>query len=67
MERLFTPRLKLIDSRKQLGLTQEELAIKVDISRAYLANLEGGKYTPSLEVANKLSLFFGLSINELFL
>jgi putative transcriptional regulator len=64
---LSTPRKKLIDSRKKLGFTQEELANKAKISRAYLANIEAGKYTPSLEVAKNLSSLLNMSIDDLFL
>lgn len=58
---------KLVNARKQLGFTQEELAKRTDISRAYLANIEAGKHTPSLEVARKLSLHLDKSVEELFL
>ncbi|MBE3570193.1 MAG: helix-turn-helix transcriptional regulator [Bacillales bacterium] len=56
-----------MNARKELGWTQEELAKKADISRAYLANIEAGKYTPSLEVAKKLSEILKKSVDELFL
>jgi putative transcriptional regulator len=65
--KLNAPRLTLINTRKSLGMTQEDLASKVRISRAYLANIEGGKYTPSLEVAKKISHILNRSIDELFL
>lgn len=64
---MHTPRKKLVNARKELGWTQEELAKKADISRAYLANIEAGKYTPSLEVAKKLSEILKKSVDELFL
>lgn len=62
-----SPREKLVNIRKELDLTQEELANKAGITRAYLANIEAGKYTPSLDVANKLSIILNRPINELFL
>jgi putative transcriptional regulator len=37
--------------RKQLGLTQEELAAKVDVSRQTIIALEQGRYNPSLHLA----------------
>lgn len=64
---MFTPRFKLIQARKNLSMTQEALAKKVEISRAYLSNLEAGKYTPSLEVASKIASNLNMSIDELFL
>ena len=62
-----SPRLKLVETRKTFGFTQEELAKKAKISRAYLANIETGKHTPSLEVAKKLSLILNETVDELFL
>jgi len=64
---VITPREKLIKHRKNLGLTQEQLAKKAYISRAYLTNLESGKYTPSLKVARRLSEILNSSVDELFL
>lgn len=60
-------REKLVNTRKNLGFTQEELAKRAQISRAYLTNLESGKYTPSLEVAKRLSEILNKSVDELFL
>jgi putative transcriptional regulator len=62
-----TQKSKLATIRKQSGMTQEELAQKVGISRTYLTNLESGRYTPSLEVAKNLSAIFNVSIDDLFL
>lgn len=61
-----SPRLKLISARKEKFLTQEQLAELVGITRAYLANIEKGKYTPSLEVAKNISAALNLSIDDLF-
>lgn len=60
-------RTTLINKRKQLELTQEELAKKVGISRSYLTNLELGCHTPSLEVAHKIAILLNSSLEELFL
>lgn len=64
---MIPSREKLVNFRKRLGFTQEELAKKAGISRAYLTNLESGKYTPSLEVARRLSEVLKSSVDELFL
>jgi putative transcriptional regulator len=63
---LNTPRIKLVNRRKRLGFTQEELANKIGISRAYLSNIEAGKYNPSLDVARNLASKLDSSIDELF-
>lgn len=60
-------RTKLIKARKELGLTQEEVALKVNISRAYYTNIEAGKYNPSLVVAKNLSSVLKKPIEDLFL
>ena len=52
--------------RKQLKLTQEELAFKVGISRAYMGFIEQGKNTPSLEKLQKISRVLKLPLKDLF-
>jgi putative transcriptional regulator len=64
---LNAPRVKLIKARKDLGMTQEELAKKANISRTYLTNIENGIYTPSLEVAKNIASLLDMSIDALFL
>lgn len=61
-----TKREMIISARKQKGWTQEKLATKAGISRAYLANIEQGKYDPSLKVAQKLSKVLGISTDDAF-
>lgn len=63
---MITTRTKLIESRKKLSMTQEDLAAKVGISRAYFTNIENGKHTPSLEVAKKIAATLNMSIDDLF-
>ncbi len=52
--------------RKEVGLTQEELAEKVGISRAYMGYVEQGRNAPSLEVLEKIAKLLKLSLKELF-
>ncbi|WP_430515293.1 helix-turn-helix transcriptional regulator [Cytobacillus firmus] len=59
-------RTRLVNARKQAGLTQEQLALEAKISRAYLSNIEKGKHTPSLEVAKKISDALKKSIEDIF-
>lgn len=51
--------------RKELGLTQEELADKVDISRAYMGFIEQGRNVPSLEVLERIAKHLKISISQL--
>ncbi|CDQ17978.1 helix-turn-helix transcriptional regulator [Halobacillus karajensis] len=60
-------RKKLVDARKKLDITQEELANRVNISRGYLSNVEKGKHTPSLKTASKLAKELNMTMEELFL
>ncbi len=41
-------------ARKTLGLTQQELADKVDVTRQTIISLEQGRYNPSLLLAHQL-------------
>lgn len=63
---ICTPRQALIDGRKTKQLTQQELAEQVGITRSYLANLETGRYSPSLRIAFALSHAVERKVEELF-
>jgi putative transcriptional regulator len=47
-------------------LTQEQLADKVGVTRQTIIAIEGGKYAPSLELAFKIALVFGVPLQEVF-
>ena len=47
-------------------MTQARLAIKADVSRQTIVAIEQGKYAPSLELAFKIALVFGVPITEVF-
>ncbi|MDD3985320.1 MAG: helix-turn-helix transcriptional regulator [Methanobacterium sp.] len=46
---------KIKEFRKELKLTQEELAEAVDVSRQTIISLEQGRYNPSLMLAYKIT------------
>lgn len=52
--------------RTTQGLTQEELAEKVGITRQTVISIEKGNYTPSVLLALKLAKVFHVSVEELF-
>lgn len=56
---------KLKEVRKKMKLTQQELADKIGISRPYYADVEMGRYSPSVKVLTKLSLLLKLDLNFL--
>lgn len=52
--------------RAKHGMTQEELAKRLEVSRQTINAIENNKYFPSLELGLKLSEIFACSVNELF-
>ena len=49
---------KLKELREQADLSQEKLAIKVEVTRQTIISIETGKYVPSLELALKFAKLF---------
>ncbi len=47
-------------------MTQQQLAEKAGVSRQTIIAIEGGKYSPSLELAFRIAHAFGVHINEVF-
>ncbi|NVK50743.1 MAG: helix-turn-helix transcriptional regulator [Cyclobacteriaceae bacterium] len=60
----MTNRIK--EFRVKLGLTQEELAKKVNVRRETIVFLEKNKYNPSLRLAFDLAQILNVSVEELF-
>lgn len=58
---------RLRELREQHELTQEDLAVRVGVSRQTIISLEKGKYNPSISLAYKLARAFNLSIEEVFI
>ena len=54
------------DLRQERGITQEDLADAVGVSRQSINSIERGRYIPSLPLALKFSRFFNCSVNEIF-
>lgn len=54
------------ERRKAAGLTQEELAASLGVSRQTIISIERGKYVPSLPLALRLARHFGCATEELF-
>lgn len=53
--------------RKQEKLTQEDLAIKLEVSRQTINALEKGRYNPSIVLAFKIAKVFGRQIEDIFI
>jgi putative transcriptional regulator len=58
---------KIKELRKQMGLTQEDLADKVKVSRQTIISLEKGRYDPSIFLAYKIARSFTRTIEEVFI
>ncbi len=48
------------------GLTQEELAMKVEVTRQTIGLIEAGKYNPSLNLCISICKTLGVSLNKIF-
>ena len=59
-------RNKLIELREQKGLTQEEVAEIVGISRSFYSLIESGLRNPTYGLAKKIAHFFNEDIENLF-
>ena len=56
---------KILQSRKALGLSQEQLAEQIGVSRQSISKWETGQSAPELDKLVALSRVFGLSTDEL--
>jgi putative transcriptional regulator len=52
--------------RMKIGVTQEDLASKVNVSRQTIIALEKGNYTPSILLALKIAGFFKMPVEKIF-
>jgi putative transcriptional regulator len=52
--------------RTNMGVTQEDLASKVNVSRQTIIALEKGNYTPSILLALKIAGFFKMPVEKIF-
>lgn len=52
--------------RKERGISQTKLALKIGISRQYLLEIEKGNSAPTINVAKKVSNYFNCSIDDVF-
>jgi putative transcriptional regulator len=47
-------------------MTQEQLAEKVGVTRQTIIAIESAKYSPTLELAYRIALIFGVPLEEVF-
>ncbi len=54
--------ITLAEARRQLNLTQKQLADRLCVSQSYIAKLEGGEANPTLDRIGSLLAVLGLSL-----
>ena len=57
---------RVCELRVDRGVTQEDLAEAIGVSRQTIIALEKGKYTPSIMLALKIANFFKLPVEKIF-
>lgn len=58
---------RVSELRKKHGMSQEEFAKKILVSRQTVSSIENGVYNPSLELAFAIAEVFELKIEEIFI
>lgn len=59
-------RKNLKELRDSRNLKQKDISKIIGVSTSYYGMIEQGTRTPILEIAKKVSEFFGISIEEIF-
>lgn len=52
--------------RKEIGWSQEDLALEANINKNYICDLENGRRNPSLEILERIAAAFQITLSELF-
>ena len=58
---------RMEEKRKAQGLTQQQLAVLLGVSRQTIISLESGKYNPSILLAHRIAQTFGVRLEDIFL
>ena len=58
---------RLEEIRQGRGITQEELAAALEVSRQTIGSLENGRYNPSILLAFKIARYFDMKIEDIFI
>ncbi|CAM3178642.1 helix-turn-helix transcriptional regulator [Filibacter tadaridae] len=54
------------EMRTAMGLTQDDLSERLEVSRQTIISLEKGRYNPSLVLAFKIAKLFNCRIEDIF-
>ena len=52
--------------RAKKNITQDELAVKIGVTRKTINTIENGKFVPSTILAIRMARFFEINVEELF-
>ena len=58
---------RLEEIRKASGITQEQMAQDLEVSRQTIGSLENGRYNPSILLAFKIARYFNVTIEDIFI
>ncbi len=58
---------RIEEIRKERGILQEQLAKDLGVSRQTISSLETGRYNPSIFLAHNIAVYFGMTIEEVFI
>ena len=58
---------RIEEIRKARGITQDEFAKSMKVSRQTISSLENGRYNPSILLAYNIAKYFGMTIEEVFI
>ena len=56
----------IAEFRKEAGLSQQELADAINVSRKTISTVETSRFTPSVIIALKIAQYFNTSVEQLF-
>ncbi|UBH12851.1 helix-turn-helix transcriptional regulator [Macrococcus armenti] len=57
---------RIVVLRAERGLSQREVADKLDVSRQTIISLEKNRYNPSLKLAFDIALLFSVDLHDVF-
>ena len=58
--------IRMRELRARYDISQEELALKSELNRTYIGDIERGEKTPSLITLSKIANGLGITLKELF-
>lgn len=58
---------RIEERRRERGMTQQQLASALGVSRQTIISLENGKYNPSILLAHSIARLFDARIEDIFI